>query len=516
MQKEITVSVKPEEASDSTIIEKYISEHTGINPENINHYSLQKKSIDARSGKVKFLLTFKLYIDEPGPVSIVKRIYPDVSKKEKVIVVGAGPAGLFASLKLIESGLKPIIIERGKDISGRKIDIAAINKEQQVDPDSNYCFGEGGAGTFSDGKLYTRSTKKGNVRDILEILVEHGANENILSDSHPHIGSDKLPKIISDIRETIVNCGGEYHFNQKVKDFIIEDSEIKGVVTGNSDFCGVSVILATGHSADDIYHLLNDRKILLEAKPYAIGVRVEHPQELIDSIQYHMPFRGRYLPAATYNLVQQVNGRGVFSFCMCPGGIIVPSTTNNNQVVLNGMSNSLRNSPFANSGIVVSLEINDFDKYKQYGPLAGLYFQREIEKAAFMASGRSQAAPAQRMVDFVGNRISADLPEVSYKPGIKSVALKNILPSFITSRLSAAFKEFDKKMRGFYTNEAVLLGVESRTSSPVRIPRDKVKLEHTQISNLYPCGEGSGYAGGIVSSAIDGVRCVEKIAAKFA
>jgi len=343
-------------------------------------------------------------------------------------------------------------------------------------------------------------------------LIEHGASEEICIDAHPHIGTDKLPKIISNIRETIVNCGGEYHFNSKVTDLIIENSIIRGVVTNNKDsYFGESVILATGHSASDVYHLLQEKKVALEVKPFAIGVRVEHQQQLIDSIQYHQPERGNLLPAASYNVIQQVEGRGVFSFCMCPGGIIVPASTGKEQVVVNGMSNSQRNSPFANAGIVVGLEVEDFSQYSEYGALAGLYFQSAIEKAAFNAGGKTQTAPAQRMVDFVNDRTSANLPPTSYIPGIVSASIKEILPHFITSRLKLAFKEFNNKMKGFYTNEAVLLGVETRTSSPVRIPRDKETLEHIQIKNLFPCGEGSGYAGGIVSSAIDGVRCAEKV-----
>jgi len=517
MQKEITFYLSPEEAANSDIYINYLSQFTGVKKTQISYFRLLKRTIDARSRNIKIHLTFEVFIDElPPQINTEKRKYVDVSNKKSVIIVGAGPAGLFAALKLIELGIKPIIIERGKDVHTRKLDIASISRDHLVNEESNYCFGEGGAGTFSDGKLYTRSTKRGNVQEIIDILVEHGASDEIRIDAHPHIGTDKLPKIISNIRETIVNCGGEYHFNNKVTDLIIENSIIKGVIANNKDsYYGESVILATGHSASDVYHLLQDKKILLEPKPFAIGVRVEHQQQLIDTIQYHQPERGNLLPAASYNVIQQVEGRGVFSFCMCPGGIIVPATTGNEQIVVNGMSNSQRNSPYANAGIVVGLEITDFSQYDEYGALAGLYFQSAIEKAAFIAGGKNQTAPAQRMVDFVNDRTSADLPPTSYMPGIVSVSLKEILPNFITSRLKLAFKEFNKKMKGFYTNEAILLGVETRTSSPIRIPRDKDSLEHIQIKNLFPCGEGSGYAGGIVSSAIDGVRCAEKIAERI-
>jgi len=443
MQKEITFYLSPEEAANSDIYINYLSQFTGVKKTQISYFRLLKRTIDARSRNIKIHLTFEVFIDElPPQINTEKRKYVDVSNKKSVIIVGAGPAGLFAALKLIELGIKPIIIERGKDVHTRKLDIASISRDHLVNEESNYCFGEGGAGTFSDGKLYTRSTKRGNVQEIIDILVEHGASDEIRIDAHPHIGTDKLPKIISNIRETIVNCGGEYHFNNKVTDLIIENSIIKGVIANNKDsYYGESVILATGHSASDVYHLLQDKKILLEPKPFAIGVRVEHQQQLIDTIQYHQPERGNLLPAASYNVIQQVEGRGVFSFCMCPGGIIVPATTGNEQIVVNGMSNSQRNSPYANAGIVVGLEITDFSQYDEYGALAGLYFQSAIEKAAFIAGGKNQTAPAQRMVDFVNDRTSADLPPTSYMPGIVSVSLKEILPNFITSRLKNLTKK---------------------------------------------------------------------------
>jgi uncharacterized FAD-dependent dehydrogenase len=418
-------------------------------------------------------------------------------------------------LRLIELGIKPIIFERGKDVQARRRDLAAINKDQIVNPDSNYCFGEGGAGTYSDGKLYTRSKKRGDVNRILEILVAHGAKEEILYDAHPHIGTNKLPKLIEEIRKSIIEAGGEIHFNTRIVDFIIEDDSIKGVVDQNGQkIKGESVILATGHSARDIFELLHQRKIQIEAKPFALGVRVEHDQNLIDRVQYHCSVdRGPYLPASSYALVHQakINGRdrGVFSFCMCPGGFIVPAATAPGEIVVNGMSPSRRDSRYANSGIVVAVEMNDFKDYNKYGPLAGMYFQSDIEKRACKIAGGTQIAPAQRLADFVDGKVSSSLLETSYQPGLASVDMKAVLPEFITNALRQGFKNFGTKMKGYLTNEAQIVGVESRTSSPVKIPRDKESLEHPQIKNLYPCGEGAGYAGGIVSAAMDGERCAE-------
>ena len=412
-------------------------------------------------------------------------------------------------------------MERGKDVRSRRRDLAALNKEHIVNPDSNYCFGEGGAGTYSDGKLYTRSKKRGDLRRIMEILVVHGAKEDILVDAHPHIGTNKLPVLITELRKSILEAGGEVLFDTKVTEFIVKKGSIKGVVTSKGDrIMGLGVILATGHSARDIYHLLHKQKILIEAKPFALGVRIEHEQQLIDKIQYHCQSdRGPYLPASSYSLVQQTVlagvQRGVFSFCMCPGGFIVPSASSPEEVVVNGMSPSRRDGKFANSGMVVAVALEDLDKYSHHGPLAALVFQQEVERAAWEAGGRSQVAPAQRVVDFVKNRQSKDLPNTSYQPGLNSVNLNEFLPNFISKRLAMALPMMDNKMRGYYTNEAQIVGVESRTSSPVRIPRSKESFEHLEISRLYPCGEGAGYAGGIVSAAMDGERCAEKLIEKY-
>jgi uncharacterized FAD-dependent dehydrogenase len=477
-----------------------------------------KRSIDARSRKVVVRLQCEIVEgSRKKPIITYQKSYPDVSKSKQVLIVGAGPAGLFAALKLIESGVRPIIFERGKDVQARRRDLAAINKDHVVNPDSNYCFGEGGAGTYSDGKLYTRSTKRGDVKRILEIMVSHGANEDILFDAHPHIGTNKLPKLIAAIRESIVAAGGEIHFNTRVSDFILDTDEIKGIITLSGDkYYGESVILATGHSARDIFQILYEKKILIESKPFALGVRVEHQQQLIDQIQYHCAIdRGPWLPASSYALVQQANvsgkEKGVFSFCMCPGGFIVPSATAPGEVVVNGMSPSRRDSQFANSGIVVAIEENDFSQHKSSGPLAGLHFQRDLERLACTIAGGRQTAPAQRLVDFVNNSVSSTLLDTSYQPGLASVNMRDVFPSFIIEALVQGFKSFGKKMKGYLTNDAQIVAVESRTSSPVKIPRDRETLEHVQIKRFYPCGEGAGYAGGIVSAAMDGERCAEAV-----
>ena len=451
-----------------------------------------------------------------------------------VLVIGAGPAGLFAALQLIENGYKPIIIERGKDVKSRRRDLAAINKEQIVNPHSNYCFGEGGAGTYSDGKLYTRSTKRGDINKVLELFVAHGADDNILIEAHPHIGTNRLPKIIEAMRQTIVDAGGEVHFNKHLTDLIVKNNQIQGIrctqlQTGSTqEYLSDNLILATGHSARDIFELLHSKNILIEAKTFAMGVRVEHPQTLIDSLQYHcsmneVEHKRDFLPAASYSLVHQALGRGVYSFCMCPGGIIAPCATAPGEVVTNGWSPSKRNNPYANSGIVVTTEAIDLIDYQQFGPLAGLRYQQDLEKMAWQAGGGhvannsliGQIAPAQRLQDFVSNTLSSSLPKVSYQPGIQSAPLHSLLPEAIGKRLQIGFQEFGKKMRGYLSNEAVIVGVESRTSSPVRIPRDNETLQHPQIKGLYPCGEGAGYAGGIVSAAIDGQKCANKIAEYF-
>jgi uncharacterized protein len=476
-----------------------------------------KRSLDARGQKTWVKLSVAVYTsaeDLPAKQTYRKE-YPDVRFRPPVIIVGAGPAGLFAALRLLESGLRPVLFERGKDVKARKFDIARISTASVVNPDSNYCFGEGGAGTFSDGKLYTRSTKRGNVADILRTLVAHGASEDILVDAHPHIGSDKLPRIITAMRNTILDAGGEFHFNTRITGLLISNHKAHGVTDhqGNS-YEGTAVILATGHSARDIYEMLHKSNILIEAKPFALGVRVEHPQSVIDAIQYHTPVKDPYLPASSYSLVKQVDGRGVFSFCMCPGGIIVPSATVPGQIVVNGMSNSQRNSSYANSGIVATVELEDLAAYHQYGPFAGMRFQEEMEQMSFAAGNGGQTAPAQRLADFVKGIPSSSLASTSYHPGIIPAPLHKLLPEFIVSRLKIAFSMFNDQMRGFLTNEANILAVESRTSSPVRIPRDEDTLEHVQIGNLYPCGEGAGYSGGIISSAIDGDRCATALSRK--
>ncbi len=516
MRREIELKLTPAEAFSPEKWKHAVSTRFGIPEGRIYHIRPIKRSIDARH-KVFFRLKVEIFVGEHFPLAEKINIpqYPDVGHKPPVIVVGAGPAGLFAALTLIVQGFKPVILERGKDVKARKFDISMLNRGEKLNPDSNYCFGEGGAGTYSDGKLYTRATKRGNVSEILRTLVAHGATEDILIDAHPHIGTDRLPNIIASIRRSILEAGGEVYFNKRIAGLILKNGKVKGVVdeSGN-EYLSKSVILATGHSARDVFEFLHKQGLLLEPKPFALGIRIEHPQQLIDSIQYHTPERGPHLPAATYNLVTQAEGRGVFSFCMCPGGIIVPASTANNELVVNGMSNSQRNSPYANSGIAVAIEPEDWREFDHEGPFAALRFQQAIESKAWEAAGNSLKAPAQRMTDFMKDRFSASLPECSYNPGLVSVPLSSFLPGFLTSRLRQAFLEFNHKMNGYLTEEAVLVGVESRTSSPVRIPRNDDTLQHPQAAGLYPCGEGAGYAGGIVSSALDGVRCAMAIAGK--
>ncbi len=510
MKKQLTLRLKPSESADEGFLKKIIAAESGKNISSVTGFSILKKSIDARSRQVYINITLDVFIDEPFYKRKLQTFnFPDVSKSNKrIIIIGAGPAGLFAAMHLIEKGIRPIILERGKDVKARRRDLAILNKEGIINPESNYCFGEGGAGTYSDGKLYTRSTKRGDVNRILNLLVHFGAEENILFEAHPHIGTNKLPQIITTIREKIIASGGEILFEKKLVDFIIENDFIKKVKTADGTIIeGDAVILATGHSARDIFQLLHAKKILIEFKPFALGVRVEHPQSLIDSVQYHCAARDEFLPPASYSLIQQVNGKGVFSFCMCPGGIIAPAATNAGELVVNGWSPSKRNNPYANSGIVVSVEEKDIRDFNKYGALAGMYFQQQVEHKSFIAGGGKFVAPAQRLVDFTENKESSSLPTCSYLPGINSVGLKEILPPFINTRLMEAFKEFGKKMRGYFTNEAVVVATESRTSSPVRIPRNNETLNHPQIKNLYPCGEGAGYAGGIVSAAMDGENC---------
>jgi uncharacterized FAD-dependent dehydrogenase len=517
MPKQIQVTLSPEAAADNNIIRKTAAIVAKTEPSAIKNVRIVRRSVDARQKNIKIILTLDIFMEGETPLPVIQPFKAvNVSHAKEVIIVGAGPAGLFGALRLIELGIRPVLIERGKDVSSRKKDVARINREHVVDPDSNYCFGEGGAGTYSDGKLYTRSKKRGDNTRVLELLCLHGANENILYEAHPHLGTDKLPGIISRIRKTILDAGGVFLLEKRITDLIIEGNQVRGVkAAGNETFVSSDVILATGHSARDIYEICYSRNINLEIKSFAMGVRAEHPQELIDRIQYHGNQREEFLPAASYNIVKQVDGRGVYSFCMCPGGFIVPSATNQEEVVVNGMSPSGRNSPYANSGIVVEIRTEDLDKYKKYGKLAGLEFQKELEKLAWINGGMTQRAPAQRLTDFVSGKSSVSLPKVSYFPGVTSSPLHEWLPKKIGSRLRDGFRQFGSAMQGYLTNEAVILGVESRTSSPVRIPRDPETMEHIQISGLYPCGEGSGYAGGIVSSAVDGMKAVEAVARKL-
>ena len=510
MIKTIQIQVDPECAEKKHLLIKKISEDLNIIKNEIKDLIILKKSIDARQKHVKINLKIDVYINEEHLEKVEKTKYKNVSKSKEVIIIGAGPAGLFAALKLIEDGIKPIIIERGKEVRNRRRDLAKITKEHIVNEDSNYCFGEGGAGTFSDGKLYTRSKKRGDVNRILDILVEHGATKQIRIDAHPHIGTNKLPKIIENIRETIINYGGEIHFNSRVSDITIIGNKVSAIVLKDSTIINCKkIILATGHSARDIFYMLNEKGIAIEAKSFALGVRVEHTQNLIDQIQYKCESRGEYLPPAPYSIARQINGRGVYSFCMCPGGIIAPCATSQNEVVTNGWSPSKRDFPTSNSGIVVGLNLEDFKEYKKHGPLAGLEFQKKIENNAWKMGGETQKVPAQRLVDFVNGKISKDVPETSYLPGVQSSNLKELLPDFILKNIQKGFLEFGKHMKGFFTNDAVVHAPESRTSSPVRIPRNPLTLEHINIKGLYPCGEGAGYAGGIVSAAIDGQKCAQ-------
>ncbi|MCF8412015.1 MAG: FAD-dependent monooxygenase [Melioribacteraceae bacterium] len=514
MIKEAEIFVNPDKINDHEYQKYILAKKMQVQVEDIHSFKITRKSIDARKHPV-FRLRIAAFMGNDKPEVFTPIEFKEADKNKRVVIVGAGPAGMFAALRLLELGIKPIIVDRGKNVRDRRRDLRAIQQDHIVDPDSNYCFGEGGAGTYSDGKLYTRSVKRGNVDRILKLLVQHGAQEEILIDAHPHIGSNNLPKVVESIRETILKHGGEIHFESKVTDFIVENNTIRGVIVNEKDeFLGDSVILATGHSARDIYYLLHKKNILIEQKPFAMGVRIEHPQALIDSIQYRTEKRHENLPASSYNLACQVDERGVYSFCMCPGGIIVPASTDKNELVLNGMSISRRDSPFANSGIVVSIEERDWKKYNQSGVFAGLALQQSIERRAFEAGGRTQTAPAQRVTDFVDRKVSSSLPETSYIPGVTSAALHDLFPGFIGKRLRRSLIVFNKKMKGFISEEAQILAAETRTSSPIRIPRDKETFEHPQIKGLYPVGEGAGYAGGIMSAAIDGERAVDAMMVK--
>lgn len=505
MKKQIEISLHPEEINLPDILLNKTSLILNNKKEKISAVIPQKRSIDARSKSPVFRFLVDVYIDEYPKLNDSIILYNPVSQNKKVIIVGFGPAGMFAALRLIELGVKPIIIERGKDVQSRRRDIRAIQQEHFVNPESNYCFGEGGAGAYSDGKLYTRATKRGDTRKILNILVQHGANEEIKIDTHPHIGSNKLPKIVSAIRQTILDNGGEIYFNSKLTDFLIRDNKINGIVVNNdTEILADATILAVGHSARDIFYLLDRKKILIEPKQFAMGVRIEHPQALINEIQYHTRIKHDNLPAANYSLACNINGRGVYSFCMCPGGIIVPSATNSDEIVVNGMSVSKRNSPFANSGFVAEITEKEWSKYSDDKVFGGLKFQMELEYKAFILANKTQSAPAQRVTDFMNGKISSSLPKTSYIPGLTSTGLHDELPDFMVKSIRSALKIFNQKMHGYYTDEAILVGVESRTSSPIRIPRNKESFMHPQISGLFPCGEGAGYAGGIVSAAIDG------------
>ena len=517
MIKEISIRVLPQQAASETALKGFLAREFALNPKDIQAVRILKRSIDARKRQVIINLTVRIYLNELPPNDMFSPIiYGDVSDKQQAIVVGAGPAGLFAALRLIELGMRPIVLQRGKDVHQRRKDIARISREHKVDSESNYCFGEGGAGAFSDGKLYTRSKKRGSVDRILSILCQHGASLDILADAHPHIGTDKLPRVIENIRHTILESGGEVKFGTRIDELIFDRQEVIGAKSHTGNVFPGPVILATGHSARDVYYYLHRNNIELEAKGFAVGVRLEHPQELIDRIQYHnSEGRGKYLPAAEYSFVTQINGRGVYSFCMCPGGFIVPAASGPNQLVVNGMSPSNRGSRWANSGMVVEIRPEDIPGYEVHDVLAGIKFQEEIEYQCFINGNCRQTAPAQRMTDFINGKISPDLPATSYTPGVISSPLHFWMPSLITERLRQGFRHFGKISHGFLTREALMIGVETRTSSPIRIPRDSEQLHHIRFDGLYPCGEGAGYAGGIVSAAIDGERCAEALAYKY-
>lgn len=522
MKKELQLALAPHIAYNEQLLKEEIAEQLGLKPTDTFHIKLLRRSIDARSRHIKINLKVAVWINELMTNDELGIVYREVgASKHTITIIGAGPAGIYAALRCLELGIKPIIFERGKDVQARRRDLAAIHKQHIVNPDSNYCFGEGGAGTYSDGKLYTRSSKRGDIEHILKTFVYHGADDTILVDAHPHIGTNKLPKIIANMRNTILKFGGEIHFESKLIDIKHNGKHLSSIIIENSDTqiehqCS-QLILATGHSARDIYELLDKKQIAIEAKPFALGVRVEHSQDFIDKIQYscnsvhELTDKRVYLPAASYSLVHQVKGHGVYSFCMCPGGIIAPCATSQYEVVTNGWSPSKRNNPYANSGIVVGLELIDFEPYKKHGALAGLQLQKDIEHKAWEMGGKTQTAPAQNLEDFVNGKLSSKLIDCSYQPGTQSVQMTDVLGKMIGSTLQQGFKAFDNKMKGYISNEAIIVGVESRTSTPVRIPRDKITLQHVQINNLYPCAEGAGYAGGIVSAAMDGVNCVNAI-----
>ena len=512
----VQIVIKPQQQEDLEFIYRLGLQKAKLHPDEVIDWRIRKRSLDARKATIKMNVQLEFWkvgeVREPTQAWKAKTVDPE----KKIAIIGAGPAGLYAALRAIEAGITPVVFERGKDVRARRRDLAAINKAQTVNPESNYCFGEGGAGTYSDGKLYTRSKKRGNVLKALEWLVHFGASEDILVEAHPHIGTNKLPAIITAMREAVIAHGGAVHFNAKLTDIKIENKAVKGLeINGDTWHNFSEVVLATGHSARDIFYLLHKRGVTIAAKPFALGVRVEHAQELINDIQYHGDHQNPYLPPASYALVEQVDGMGVYSFCMCPGGIIAPCATEKEEVVTNGWSPSKRNNPYANSGIVVSVAPEDLPNYMENDPFVCLDFQKKVEYDCWVAGGKTQQVPAQRMVDFVQGKTSTDFPKTSYQPGIVSVNLAEVLPPLIAKRLQKAFVKFGRKMKGYYTNNAVLHAPESRTSSPVSIPRHPDSLEHIAIKGLYPCGEGAGYAGGIISAAIDGINCVDAIAQKW-
>lgn len=534
MIQEYQIRVLPQIAASESGIKEFLETDKGLDARSINHVKVLKRSIDARQRTIYVNLKVRVYInEEPEDEDFIRTEYRNVDGRPQVVIVGAGPGGLFAALRLIELGVKPVIVERGKDVHKRRVDIAKISREQTVDSESNYSFGEGGAGAYSDGKLYTRSKKRGNVEKILNVFCQHGASTSILADAHPHIGTDKLPGVIENMRKTIIACGGEVHFETRMDSLIIEGNKVTGIETNTGETFRGPVILATGHSARDVYRWIYSNGIGIEAKGLAVGVRLEHPSMLIDQIQYHRrEGRGKYLPAAEYSFVTQVDGRGVYSFCMCPGGTVVPAASGPKQTVVNGMSASTRNSRWSNSGMVVELHPEDLKdkslvsdeyaasieermnggKWNPDSPLAVMQFQEELERISWQLGNMRQTAPAQRMADFVNNRLSYDLPETSYTPGLISTPIHFWMPKFIGDRMKQGFKNFGKSSHGFLTNEAVMIGVETRTSSPIRIVRDKDSLQHVEVEGLFPCGEGAGYAGGIVSAGVDGERCAEAAA----
>lgn len=514
----IDIHILPELKSDKDQIIKNCAFKLGVKTARVTGINVLKRSIDARKKPIQYFMRVEVFIDQEFELKSAPIVsIPSLANFEKTVhIIGMGPAGMFAAIECLKLGLRPILFERGKPVRERRRDLAKINREHIVNPESNYCFGEGGAGTYSDGKLYTRSKKRGDLNAVLNTLVHFGADPDILVNSHPHIGTNKLPKIIEDMRDDIIRKGGEIHFNSKLTDIHHDSGKLRSITINDEDEHQVHhLVLATGHSARDIYRLLSKKKILIEAKPFALGVRIEHPQEIIDQIQYKCPSRGEHLPPASYQIVQQAEGLGVYSFCMCPGGIIAPCATEQNEVVTNGWSPSKRDNPFANSGFVVEIKEAHLDT-EQFGALAGMHFQKEIEKKAWIAGGSTQRVPAQRMIDFTNSKLSGSMPKTSYHPGVVSYDLNEIFPKFIHNALRGALQEVKKKMPKYFTNEAVLHAVESRTSSPVRIPRDKLSLQHPDIIGFYPCGEGAGYAGGIVSAAIDGMRCIQAIKASYA